>query len=56
MRGRQAFCPDCDWFKDLPVITAEGLCSFCQGSPRDCECSNICPDCEFDLVHLPQAE
>jgi hypothetical protein len=52
---RQAWCPDCEWWQELPVITAEGLCGSCKGSPRDCECSNICPDCEFDLVHQPQA-
>lgn len=43
----EGWCLICAEEYELPTITAEGVCSFCQG--KDCDCVDVCQDCGKDL-------
>ena len=45
----EGWCLVCAESYDLPVILPNGLCSFCQGPPRDCDCLDICRECGEEL-------
>lgn len=45
----QGWCLICAESYKLPTITRDGKCSACGGSVRDCDCGDVCPECENDL-------
>ena len=44
-----AYCNTCNEEREFPTILESGMCSFCNGSPRDCDCGVYCPECEDPL-------
>jgi hypothetical protein len=46
----EKYCLECDEVRILLPIGTNGMCPYCAGSPRDCECLDICGECESDLV------
>jgi DNA-directed RNA polymerase subunit RPC12/RpoP len=45
----EGWCLICAESYELPTITPEGNCTSCMGSPRDCDCGDICSQCGDDL-------
>ena len=52
----EGWCLLCAESYDLPTVSAGGLCSFCQGPARDCDCGDICRECGEELQVLNVGE
>lgn len=45
----EMFCLVCAEVRIIIPIGPDGSCPYCGGSSRDCECDEICHECENDL-------
>lgn len=46
----EKYCPECDEVRVLLPIKGDGMCPYCDGSPRDCSCTDECQECEGELI------
>ena len=45
----EAFCPNCEEVRLLPLMQTNGRCSLCGDYARDCTCSEYCSVCDYEL-------
>ncbi len=56
MANSYGSCVICAEEYDMPIINVDGSCSSCNGSPRDCDCGDVCPKCGEDLKIMGEDE
>jgi len=46
----EKYCSQCEESRIIIPLDVSGACPYCGGSPRDCECGELCQECDGVLV------